>query len=60
MGHLLSHKKEQSHIALVRAIEQTAELGKNVRVLALAVPNDILGSLALWGGGGSLGSSSPS
>jgi hypothetical protein len=48
MGHLLSHKKEQSHIALVRATEQTAELRQHSSILAFATPYNVVGSLALW------------
>jgi hypothetical protein len=43
MGHLLSHKKEQLQIALVRLTEQTAELRQHTSILALATPYNVVG-----------------
>src|ERR1700722_727267 len=47
MGHLLSHKKEQSQIAFVGTAEEAAELCQHSGIFSFAAPYDVVGRLAL-------------
>src|SRR5467141_2743718 len=45
--HLLCHEQHHSQVTFFHAAEQPAELGKQASVLALAAPQDVVGSLPL-------------
>src|SRR6266446_168380 len=45
--HLLCHEPHHSQVTFFHAAEQPAELGKQASVLALAAPQDVVGSFPL-------------